>query len=151
MPHQSADYDSLRAALCAVARLHAPAGAVVRNDVDKRNALQDRYRAGMGSNDALCTVHELAVGPSRQNQHQIKYLTIPGGEGQLRKPSKVGANWLSVLTDKTVSKRNMQRYRAGMGSNDALCTVHELAVGPNRQNRHHRSGAGRFQPLSYEI
>ena len=30
---QRARYDSLRAALCAVARLYAPAGAVVRNDM----------------------------------------------------------------------------------------------------------------------
>ena len=33
LPHQRARYDSLRAALCAVARLYAPAGAVVRNDM----------------------------------------------------------------------------------------------------------------------
>ena len=101
MPHQSADYDSLRAALCAVARLHAPAGAVVRNDVGKRNALQDRYRASMGSNDALCTVHELAVGPNRQNR--LKQGTCNDTERvwEVTKLSAPCTNWLSVLTDKT--------------------------------------------------
>ena len=37
--NQSADYDSLSAALRAVARLYAPAGAVVRNDMEVRKAV----------------------------------------------------------------------------------------------------------------
>ena len=75
--------------------------ALARNDAEGRSSAQERYRAGMGSNDDLCTVHELAVGPNRQNRLKKGTCNDTERVWEVTMLSAPCTNRLSVLTDKT--------------------------------------------------